>query len=253
MKIHWEDSFSTAEQEKLRRWISEVNASVEHLVGPFPFDVHITFARYRGAGEPVPWAHTQRGSKQGVRFVVDTSFPLETFRQDWTAPHELSHLILPYLGRKHSWFSEGFASYMQYQVMYAMGVLSAEEVAARYRVRLDKAARNYGYADRSFVDAAPRLRADGKYPVMYWGGAVFFMHLNQQLTLNADTTLIDVLSHYLACCRRNQDKLERLIAALDEVLGSQACADELELFREVPGFPTYRHIELGVSGAAAGS
>ena len=43
---------------------------------------------------------------------------------DWTAPHEMSHLAIPYIGEKEVWFAEGFASFMQYQVMMEMGVMT---------------------------------------------------------------------------------------------------------------------------------
>jgi len=36
----------------------------------------------------------------------------------------MSHLAIPYVGEKEVWFAEGFASFMQYQVMMEMGVMT---------------------------------------------------------------------------------------------------------------------------------
>src|SRR5690606_12588924 len=108
----------------------------------------------------------RRWRGQHVHFHVDPRHPPEAFRGDWTAPHELSHLILPYLGRPAAWFAEGFASYMQYQVMIAMGLLSEAEAGERYRERIGRAAERYRYPEISFVEAAPRLHDDRQYPVM---------------------------------------------------------------------------------------
>lgn len=245
--FHFEDRFSSSEQEMLTEWITEVSAAMTSLVGALPFDVEVRLLRQRSGG-PVPWANTLRGRHQGVRFHVDTRYPLERFRKDWTAPHEFSHLILPYLGRKNAWFAEGFASYMQYQVMHAMGVLTEDDVARRYRTRIDKAARNYGYPDRPFVDAAPRLRAEGKYPTMYWGSAVFFLHLSQELKRETNLTLSELLARYLYCCRRTSDSLNRVIATFDELIGSSVVSGELATFRNRQGFPRYDQIALGVAG-----
>lgn len=232
----WEDAFSETERARLVSWVEEAAAGVETLVGAFPMDVEIHFHRRAGAREPVPWANTRRGRVQGVHFHVDPRFPPAAFRRDWTAPHELAHLVLPYVGRQHAWFAEGFASFMQYQVMHAMGVLSDEAAASRLRQRLARAARDYDYPDRSFADAAPSLRAEGRYPVMYWGGAAYFLQVDDTLRRH-DTNLIAVLRDYTACCRRNRASLEALIGQLDELSGSDAFATTLARFRSERGFP----------------
>ncbi len=181
LRFVWLDDFSAAEQAKLAVWVEETYAAVVRLAGPLPVPTRVYFHRRDGAREPVPWAHTQRSSRQGVHLHVDPRFPLADFRRDWTAPHELSHLILPYLGRRHAWFAEGFASYLQYAVMQTMGVLSADEARRRYQRNLERAERGYEHPRRPFVAAAPRLRAEGKYPVMYWGGAAYFMQVDRAL------------------------------------------------------------------------
>lgn len=238
LHFHWEDRFTPAERAKLEAWIRGTQAAVETLVGAYRFDVHVRVHRRDGAGEPVPWAHTFRERPQGVDFHVDPSYSLRELRADWTAPHELSHLILPYLGRRASWFAEGFASYMQYQVMRAMGELSAAEAAGLYRDHLRRAERRYRYDDRPFAEAAPRLRAEGKYPVMYWGGAAYFLRVDARLR-RSDASLLEVLREYLACCRSGSGELDALVTALDRVAGSEAFSAQLARFRTVRGFPDY--------------
>jgi len=236
---HWKDRFTGGEQRKLMTWIRQTVAGVESLVGPYPFDVHVTFHRRRPANEPVPWANTERSRRQGVHFHVDPSYRLEEFLADWTAPHELSHLILPYLGRHHSWFAEGFASYMQYQVMHEMGILNESQMIENYRDRIERAESRFRHNHLSFAAAAPRLRIERKYPVMYWGGAVFFLEIDNELKTRHQSGLIEVLEKYVACCRRNRQGLPQLIAELDRRSKTGLFSRQLEKFRSRPGFPQY--------------
>lgn len=239
-RYRWEDTFSAAEQDRLTAWIDETRRALERLVGPLPFDVEVRFQRRDGAAGPVPWAHTTRGRRQGVSFHVDPGFALDAFRRDWTAAHELSHLVLPYLGRSDAWFAEGFASYMQYPVMQAMGTLSAAEARSRLRRNLARAADDYPYPDRPFALAAGRLKEERRFPTLYWGGAAFFLQADAALRAEADTTLLAVLVDYLACCRADRARLEALAAELDQVAGRAVFVPRLGRFRTVAGFPEYR-------------
>lgn len=108
---HWEDSFSPGEKKNVENWLLNVTGAVETTLGVYPFDLHFYLHRQNGSSEPVPWAHTRRDNNQGVKFYIDPSFAPGSFTEDWTAPHEISHLSIPYLGRQHAWFAEGYASY----------------------------------------------------------------------------------------------------------------------------------------------
>ena len=245
LEFHFADRFDPAEREKLTAWVSTVADATEELAGPFGFPIDVHFERTRSS-QPVPWARTLRGRRQGIRFYVDPSHPAEAFLSDWTAPHEFSHLLLPYLGSRYAWFAEGFASFMQYQVMHAMGVLDPADAARRYRERLQRAERAYTRHGETFVAAAPRLRAERKYPTLYWGGAVFFFRLDARLRADADLGLLDLLRDYVACCRRNRADLTALIGDLDRLLGANQCADELAAFAAERGFPEYHDLEPGI-------
>jgi hypothetical protein len=238
LTLVWEDPFSDAEKAKLTAWVRETYDAVERLVGELPMGVRAYMHRRDRAREPVPWANTQRRRGQGVHFHVDPSYSLEDFRQDWTAPHELSHLILPYVGRRNAWFSEGFASYMQYPVMQAMGVLTEAEARDRYRQNLERAARRYRYPEDSFIEAAPKLRADRQYPVMYWGGAAYFLQVDDALRASG-SSLRAVLRDYLDCCRQNRASLTALLADLDRLSKTEAFTQHYARLSSEPGFPRF--------------
>ncbi len=240
LRFHFESNFSLRDQQKLKSWAAETHAALEDLVGELPFTMHIHFHRSR-AREPVPWANTERSQRrQGVHFHVDPSFSLDAFRRDWTAAHEMSHLIIPYVGRSNAWFAEGFASYMQYQVMNRMGVMSKADMERRYLRNLRSAERNYTYRRRAFAQAASRLRSEGKYPTMYWGGAAFFLQANDALMQASEGSLVELLADYVSCCRRNYSNVDALVARFDRLSGTSVFSDGLSRFRSKPGFPDYR-------------
>jgi len=239
IRYQWQDGFSEPEKTMLTTWIDETTAGLEALVGPLPFPVGVRFYRRDDAREPAPWAHTRRRPDQGVDFYVDPAFPLAAFRADWTAPHELSHLVLPFLGSRNAWFAEGFASWMQYQVMMQTGQLTAAEAAHRYLARLDKARNGYPFDDEPFADAAPRLREERKYPVMYWGGAAYFLQVDAALRDAGKPPLMRILARYLACCRAARSSLDNLVAELDRLSDSTIFSRHLAAFRSEPGFPGY--------------
>ena len=236
LHFHWQNDFGTATQIMVRDWLSESFAALEAHVGALPLPVHVHIHRKAPADEPVPWAQTRRGKPQGVDFYIDSRFSLQAFRNDWTAAHEFSHLVLPYLGSRHAWFAEGFASFMQYQVMQTKGVLSAAEAERRYRNHIARAQRNYRRHNISFIEAAPQLRAEGRYPTMYWGGAVYFRRVDAALR-DHGRSLQGVLSEYLQCCRRNHDELDSLIDTLDTLAGRPVFRQEYARMRHTQGFP----------------
>lgn len=234
---HWEDDFDAGEQKQLTQWIETTVAGIEKLVAPYPFDVHIFFHR-RNAREPVPWAHTERSGLQGVHFYVDTRYPPAAFLADWTAPHELGHLLIPFVGRSHAWFSEGFASYMQYQVMHAMGILNKAGMEEQYRSHIERADSRYTLDNMPFIAAAPELLRNREYATLYWGGAVYFLQADKALRAKG-SSFIEVLRAYVNCCRNRSTDLKHLITRFDRLSSSPLFSSLLQPLTDKPGFPSY--------------
>ena len=238
LRWHWESSFSEREKTQLTSWIKQTYQAIETRVAPYPFDVHIYFHRLSGASEPVPWASTRRSYRQGVDFHVDPSFSQSQFMNDWTAAHELSHLLIPYLGTENSWYAEGFASFMQYQILHAMELMSEKDLDKEYKRHLDKAKSRYKLDDMPFVHAAQKLRAQRQFPTMYWGGAAYFLQVDKALKAEGGS-LLKTLRDYVTCCRRNSSELNALTQQLDRTSGTPIFSRELNILTVQPGFPRH--------------
>lgn len=197
LSFHYLDSFSSEEKQKLESWIAKVAHATELTFGEYPFTTHVYFKRSSAAlsAGPVPWAFTKRSPSQQAHFHVNTVFTEEEFLADWTAPHELSHLSIPFVGKSNSWFAEGYASFMQYQVMHSLGILSADEVSAKYAEKFDMHLPYFKGFENDIARRAMELRKDYNFPAMYWGGAYYFFKMDSIWKQN-NTSLIEVIQAY---------------------------------------------------------
>jgi hypothetical protein len=234
----WEDDFTEAEKEKVQTWLGTTYKAVQAKIGEYPFDVYLHIHLKENKGEPCPWANTWRYPKQQIFFHIDPSYPLEDFLNDWTAPHEMSHLAIPYIGEKEAWFAEGFASFMQYQVMIEMGIMTKAEADSAYQSKFS-GVEEYFENKNPIGPIAVEKREERNYKAMYWGGANLFFQWNQQLIEKQQQDFCSLFPAYLECCRRNARGVDGVTTSLDEVLGSTIGMNLLQQFREEPSKSTF--------------
>lgn len=212
-KYYGLDKFTTTEKQKILYWLDVAQTATEQTIGQYPFPVNLHIAA-RKANEPVPWANTWREGTQSIYFYVETRFSRQQFIDDWTAYHELSHLALPYLGSQNRWFAEGFASFMQYQIMSNAGVLK-KSVEQSYQFKLSPHLAKY-QNDDSAMETIHSLFRNRQYKAGYWASAWFFILADQQLQLQ-DSSMIEIVREYLDCCRMKDDTLNDVIASWDKI------------------------------------
>ena len=133
----------------------------------------------------------------------------QAFLDDWTAPHEISHLSIPFLGREHSWFAKGYA-----------------EKIERCRPSYER--------ERDFVTVAKELKSKNRYPDMYWGGASYFMQIDKGLSEEYGRTFSGFIKEYLLCCRLKDEAFEELIASWVELLGEPIFSELLHTYQSAP-------------------
>lgn len=232
---HWESAFSAEERQGLQAWVRHSLAGLHQLVGRPRQPMHVHFRRSQRSHEPVPWANTWKSDAQRVFFHVDCSHDWDTFHADWTASHELVHLLFPYLGQDSRWFAEGIASYLQYQVMHASGVLSWDQAIQRYRGRFSAAR-----ADQSAMSVVEQSRQQGRggYVRLYWGGAAYFLHADQALFEQTGLRLTDVIRQYLGCCQQRWGtNAQGMIRQFDRISRSKVFSEALAETVARRGFP----------------
>ncbi len=233
--LHGLGQFTQAQQRNLTEWVTVGVNATRQTLGIYPTPLAI-YLHPRRSNEPVPWAHTVRDHPQSVHLYVDARFPAKKFIADWTIYHELAHMALPYLGTKYAWFSEGFASYMQYQIMVNAG-LKNQSTEAIYKQRITPHLRWFN-SNFTADQVARRLMNNNQLPEAYWGSAYFFVLADKKLQ-QTDQTLTSVIRQYQDCCRENEKDLDTLIQALDKISNTQIFSELLSNYRSLAAKKIY--------------
>ena len=185
-------------------WIQAAAANVALTYGRFPNAaaqvIVIPVAKSAAdAGQPVPFGHAIRDGGEAVQYFVNQTQPRDKFLADWTATHEFSHLMIPYISGDEKWISEGLASYYQNVLMARAGAYS-EEKAWR------KIVEGFQRGEKS----VPHLSLENAMPVggwegimkTYWGGAALFLLADVELRAKTanESSLDTILERLQRCC-----------------------------------------------------
>jgi hypothetical protein len=187
-------------------WIKQAASAVAGINGSYPVDnAQIIITPTGKKREAVPWGEVQRGGSVSAHFFVDSFRPIQEFKDDWTATHELSHMLVPFISRNELYLSEGIASYYQNVARGKAGMISVETV-------WDKLLAGFARGTSS-----RRMQK-------YWTGAAIYMMADRELRKRSNNkqSLGTVLDKFNHCCRPSTSSWsgQRLMEKFDELSNS---------------------------------
>jgi hypothetical protein len=247
------DGTPPADPDAMQRWITDAAHSVAAITGRFPVpNPQVLVMPGARASEPTPWAYVIRGGQAAAHFSVNQRRPLREFVEDWTAPHELSHLLLPYIDPNDAWLSEGLASYYQYIVRVRSGALTADDAWQRMHAAFRDAERWASHRGQSLRMASERMYRDGGYMRVYWQGAAVLLAADVELRRRSDNqqSLDTVLEAFGRCCLDPDREwtAREVFERFDEIAGGDAFRTLLETQVQAAGFaplePLYARLGL---------
>lgn len=250
------DGSPPADEPAMRAWIEDAARSVAAVYGRFPVpSPQVLVMPGARAAEPTPWAYVLRGGQAAAHFFVNQRRPLAEYVEDWTAPHELSHLFLPYVNSTDAWLSEGMATYYQNVVRARSGAITPAEAWQRmhsgFRRGIDKSQK-----DQSLALATERMFREGGYMRVYWHGTAILLAADVELRKRSGgaQSLDSVLERFGRCCLDPDVEwtARKVFARFDEISGTDIFTRLYEREVQSPRFmdlaPVYAELGLVALG-----
>ena len=236
-------SRANVDNDAIIDWILDTAANVSLAYGRFPNPgAHVVVMPVGDGGwqnnSPVPFGRVVRDGGESIELFVDERRPIEDFYDDWTATHEFSHLMLPFLQPSHRWISEGFAQYYQ-------NVLLAR--AGRYEVQRawQKLYEGFERGRKSRPELSPneasRRSVGAATMKIYWSGAILALMADVELRQRyaGRESLDDVLDRLQRCCLPAAERWTgpQLLAKLDSFVGDPVFMPLYRDYADEEGFP----------------
>lgn len=242
-------NLSASQRIKIRQWIDQTLDPVISVYGYFPQPQPQVLVVPVGArDEAVVTAHVIRGGGLAVVFYIDETRPLQEFMDDWTATHEFSHMLVPYVSSRDRWLSEGLASYYQNVLRARDGRLSETQA---WQKLYDGFKRG---ENGTYGGSLAQVTRNGRGSTMrvYWSGAALMLMADMQLRQATDgrQSLDTALQSLSVCCMANGKtwRARELFERLDELTGTDILIGLYQKHVHEHGFPDMRSAldDLGV-------
>ncbi|GLP96118.1 hypothetical protein [Paraferrimonas sedimenticola] len=210
------NDLSSNDQQKIHQWLSKLVGSIEYTFGKFPLErANFNVRTTRSSREPIPWGQIKRRGTEGIHFVVDPSYPLKRFNQDWTGYHEIAHLMIPYPGDEDLWLSEGLASYWQQFLRYNAGVLTEQQAWQALYAGFQRGERDTRYSSIPLYRLSDDMHSKRSYMRVYWSGAAFWLEAEYLMLSQQHTSVVTRLANaYRPYRTQSFTSGERVIRAL---------------------------------------
>lgn len=223
----------------LRATATDVTLTYGRFPNPSPKIIVMPIGNSRWSrNSAVPFGRVIRDGGEVIELFVNQGKPIEDFLGDWTATHEFSHLMLPYVGSRHKWISEGFAQYYQNVLLARSGAYDQAMAWQKIHTGLRR-----GRASRPELSpneaAAQGVR--GARMKIYWAGAAIALMADVQLRERSGNTesLDDVLDRLQACCLPSERVWTgpELFTKLDSLIDDPVFMPLYRRHADTSGFP----------------
>jgi hypothetical protein len=155
----------------LRDWIERSARIVAQYYGRFP--APFVMLDIRGApGGGVRGGRTSNDSGLVIQVTVGRDVTGEELTADWVLVHEMVHLALPEVGRRHNWLAEGVATYVEGVARARFGNRDVADVWAEYRHSMPL---GLPHAGEGGMDQTPT------WGRTYWGGALYCLQADVRI------------------------------------------------------------------------
>ncbi len=244
--------------DAIAEWIRATATDVSLAYGRFPHPspqiVIIPVDGGRRGPDPVPYGRVIRDGGESVEMYVDKRQNLDTLLNDWTATHEFSHLLLPYVEQRHRWVSEGFAQYYQ-------NVLLARSGAYDRQKAWQELYEGFERGRRSRPELSPNEATAGNHRESrmktYWSGAALALMADVALREQSggSETLDDVMSRLQACCLPSERVWSgtELFETLDSLASTPVFMALYRRYADTAGFPDTRPLFVRLGLAVVGN
>jgi hypothetical protein len=238
-------------------WLEEAALAIAGVYGRFPVEqAQVLIVPDARGAEPTPWAHVVRGGAPAVHFFINQRRPLAEFREDWTAIHEFSHLLLPLVNRDDAWLYEGMATYYQNVLRARAGRIPAPQAWTMMHAGFER-----GRDDAegmTLAQATESMYRNGAYMRVYWEGAALMLMADVRLRqMTAGKQSLDTaLAGLNECCGSPEKSwsAHELLERLDAITGTRVFGDLYDMHVAARDFPdlgqTYK--ALGLAAGASG-
>ncbi len=218
-------------RDELLAWVSRSAEVVSRYYGRFPVaSARIRLVPAAGNGVKTGRAHGENGAY--LRVVVGQSSDEDDLKRDWVMVHEMVHLALPRMRRRHSWLSEGLAVYVESVARMQVGDLEPSFVWREFVERMPRGLPGPG--DKG-LDHTPT------WGRTYWGGAIFSLIADIEIRKRTEGRmgLKDALRGVLAAGGDFETfwQIDRIFAAADKATGTTVLNDLYLSWRATPVDP----------------
>ncbi len=144
-------------------WVKSDAKTVSTYYGRFPVP-QLELVLTPTPGDQISQGVTYGEDKPVIRVGIGQAADADVLARDWILVHEMVHLALPLLPRRHHWLEEGIATYVEPIARAQAGKLSAEKV--------------WGDLLHDLHQGLPQAGDQGldnthTWGRTYWGGALF--------------------------------------------------------------------------------